>query len=352
MKRALVALVLTASAQQAAAGPSQEERLAAIQKAMNDLSGAAQQCWAKVATERFDIEGELEASIDIGTPTQVAIAKDTTHSAKLAACMHDVLVAYPWAPPLRGQAIRLPFKWRAPDGQSVIDRRLIAWTTQGAVGVSVLLDENNTGNDMVSLFEVAIAGATGLRVAERPELWYFADKGTVRDAAGSHAVAAGDMMFVPAGAARDVGGTLHAVVAMVPGGREGVARAGALPTREVETAKGLPPVRVLPASGAHAHGPVTIFAEDATIHDKRIAGSVLALAAGATVPEHVHASETEVLYVLAGSGTITVAGVAIAVSPTSVIQIPKNTKHAFTAATDFRAVQFYTPGGPEQRFKK
>jgi hypothetical protein len=42
----------------------------------------------------------------------------------------------------------------------------------------------------------------------------------------------------------------------------------------------------------------------------------------------------------------------VAVTPTSVIQIPPNTKHAFAATAAVRAVQVYTPAGPEQRFKK
>jgi quercetin dioxygenase-like cupin family protein len=49
---------------------------------------------------------------------------------------------------------------------------------------------------------------------------------------------------------------------------------------------------------------------------------------------------------------MTVAGTQIAVTPTSVIQIPPNTKHAVTATEEIRAVQLYTPPGPEQRFKK
>jgi quercetin dioxygenase-like cupin family protein len=40
------------------------------------------------------------------------------------------------------------------------------------------------------------------------------------------------------------------------------------------------------------------------------------------------------------------------VTPTSVIQIPPNTKHAFAATAAVRALQVYTPAGPEQRFKK
>ena len=54
--------------------------------------------------------------------------------------------------------------------------------------------------------------------------------------------------------------------------------------------------------------------------------------------------------VLEGTGTMT-SRPDVAVTPTSVIQIPPNTKHAFTASADVRAVQIYTPAGPEQRFK-
>ena len=73
--------------------------------------------------------------------------------------------------------------------------------------------------------------------------------------------------------------------------------------------------------------------------------------AGAAMPAHVHAKETEVLYVLAGGGTMTVGGVAIAVDANAVIQIPAGVEHAFTASAATRALQIYTPPGPEQRFK-
>ena len=351
---------------------SQDERLAAIQKAMNELDEAAQQCWAAAATQRFDIEGELALQIDIAPGTsQVTVARESVHNPGLIACVQRLLAGYRWAPPLYGQAIQLPFKFRAPDGQNTIDRSLVTWNGQAKVSVAVLLDDNNTGNDAASMFELAIAagGSTGLRAADRAELWYVLGDGTVRaaepaatprtprDPARTRSVAAGDMMYVPRGAARDVAATagdLHAVIVVVPGGREGAARAGALPTREVSaaSASGVSPAPViLPAAGAKTFGPATIFADADTIRDKALAASILVLPAHGTVPEHVHAGETELLYVLAGSGTMTVAGVELAVTPTSVVQIPHNTRHAFTATTEVRAVQIYAPGGPEQRFK-
>jgi quercetin dioxygenase-like cupin family protein len=272
-----------------------------------------------------------------------------------------LLSSYRWAPPLHGETIQLPFRFRAPAGQNVFDRRLVPWTGQGQVRVAVLLDEQNSGNAAASVLELAIAagGATGRRTAERPELWYFLHPVTVEaaGAAGRRAASAGDMMYVPAGAARNVVAMAeaHAVVVVAPGGREGAARAGALPTPELPAGKAAPGPVHLPASAARRYprpaGAVTIFAEPQAIKARTHAATVIELPKGAAIPEHVHAGETELLYVLAGAGTMTVRGVPLAVGPTSVVQIPPNTPHAFTAAEDVRAVQIYTPAGPEQRFK-
>ncbi|MBX3161296.1 MAG: cupin domain-containing protein [Deltaproteobacteria bacterium] len=343
---------------------SQEERLAAIQKAMNELDEAARGCWAAVAVERFDLAGELAAMIDIGPAgmeAKVSWVRDTAGSPKLAACMAAVLAKYPWAPPLRGQAIQLPFAFRAPGGQNVIDRRLVPWVGQGKVSVATLLDENNTGNGAASLVEVALAagGSTGMRYAERAELWYFLGPATVRSGATSKAVAEGDMMFVPRDGVREViagGAGVHAVIAIVPGGREGTARAGALPTYEAMDGKRPTAAPTfLPAASAKAYprggGQVRIYAEPATTRSPSLAASVLELPAGAAIPEHVHAVETEVLYVLAGAGTMKVGGIDLAVTPTSVVQVPANVPHAVATTAPLRAVQIYTPAGPEQRFK-
>lgn len=335
---------------------SEDEKLAAIQKAMNELDEAAQQCWAAVAVERFDIEGDITAQIDIeASSARATVVGDTARNPKLTACLVQLLGAYRWAPPLHGQSIQLPFRFRAPDGQNVIDRRLVPWNGQGGISVAVLLDESNSGNDAGSILEVAIdAGkTTGPRQPDRTEVWYFltpAKLGT-----SNKAVAAGDMVVAPKGSVREIASTgqpVRAVVFLVPGGREGSARAGALPAPNPTGSRGTAAVKHLPASAAKTHGPAQIFAEPATTSDKAFAASVLTLAAGSSVPEHVHANETELLYVLSGSGTMTIKGVEVAITPMSVVQVPPNTKHAFkAAAADVRSVQLYTPAGPEQRFK-
>ena len=332
----------------------EEEKLAAIQKAMNELDEAAQTCWAIAATERFDIEGDVEVMVDIAPASaKTQVMRDTTRNPKLLGCISELLAKYRWAPPLHGQAIQLPFKFRAPAGQNTIDRQLVAWQGQGKVSVAVLLDENNTANAAASMIELALqaGGSTGMRVADRAELWYFLGDATVQAGKKKTAVGAGDMMFVPAQTARDVQAAtdMHAVIVLAPGGREGAARAGALPTREGSETKTAP--IFLPAAKAKTYGGFTIFAEPSTIKAPLFGASVVQLPAGTKIPEHVHPVETELLYILAGSGSMTVNGVKLPVTPTSVVQIPANTKHAFTASADVRAVQVYTPAGPEQRFK-
>ena len=357
-----------------APAPTQEERLAAIQKAMNDLKGAAQQCWAQVAAaERFDVEGALEATIDIGdTGTRVDIASDTTRAPKLVACMQTVLARYAWAPPLRGQTIRLPFKWTAPDGQNVISRALVPWAQQGKISIAVLMDENTTGNAAASMFEVGIepGATTGLRRAERAELWYFRSAKPGDAAAldvvvsggklAAQHVKAGDMLFVPTGAVREIavtGGTaLRAVLVIVPGGREGTARSGALPTPAATTGTGTPVV--IAAAAVKRTGIASIYVDATTIKGAPLAASIIQLAADAAIPEHVHAHETELLYTWSqlgadtAIGTLTVAGVAQVVTDHSVIQIPPNTKHAYAGVRESFALQIYTPAGPEQRHRQ
>ena len=353
------------------AAVSQEEVLAAIQKAMNDLVPAVQGCWAKAATDHYDIAGELAAQVDVTpTATHALIVRDSAHEDALAACVVALLEKYPYAPPLRGQTFQLPFEFKAPDGQSVIDRRLVSWKGQDKISIAVLLDQNNTGNAAASLLEVAIAahGATPARIADRAELWYFLgpaevswpkpgmEPGGLRPSGGvDERVGAGDMLYVPKGATRVISALdsdVHVVLALVPGGREGAARAGALPMREASaTPPAIEPMLVR-ASSAKTYGPATIYLDETISKATPLAASVLQLPGGAKVPEHTHAHETEMLYMLTGSGTITIGGTDLAVTPTSAIQIPPNIKHAFTAAEPVRAVQIYTPAGPEQRFKK
>ncbi len=56
------------------------------------------------------------------------------------------------------------------------------------------------------------------------------------------------------------------------------------------------------------------------------------------------------LYIESGGGMLALAGTNIAVTESSVVQVPPGTQHAFTGTLN--ALQIYTPAGPEQRFKQ
>ncbi|MBU8899812.1 cupin domain-containing protein [Corallococcus sp. M34] len=81
--------------------------------------------------------------------------------------------------------------------------------------------------------------------------------------------------------------------------------------------------------------------------------SVLELDAGGEVPEHVHATSAELLYVQAGAADMTVNGQGMRVSAGDAVYIPAGAKHSARVVTPgpaFRAVQVYAGPGPEQRF--
>jgi putative monooxygenase len=108
-------------------------------------------------------------------------------------------------------------------------------------------------------------------------------------------------------------------------------------------------VKELPILGGK--GSVRILFDKDSGGDGSASAGWIKLSKGAAVPEHVHANEVEVLWIVKGQGEMTIAGQKMTVQSGVSVAIPANTKHSFTASEDVEAVQFYAPGGPEQRFK-
>lgn len=75
---------------------------------------------------------------------------------------------------------------------------------------------------------------------------------------------------------------------------------------------------------------------------------------GASVPEHRHESSEELLYILAGRGTMILGEETMEVSPGMGIRIPAGVPHSFRVVGDrpVEVVQVYSPGGPEDRFRE
>jgi mannose-6-phosphate isomerase-like protein (cupin superfamily) len=82
--------------------------------------------------------------------------------------------------------------------------------------------------------------------------------------------------------------------------------------------------------------------------------AVITAQPGMRIPAHVHERETEVVLILEGTGTMTIGGETHPIAPMTAIQIPPGVEHSvvFGEGGPVRALQVYTPSGPEQRFKQ
>lgn len=80
--------------------------------------------------------------------------------------------------------------------------------------------------------------------------------------------------------------------------------------------------------------------------------TLLELGKGAAVPEHVHETSAEILYVEEGTAEMTLNGQKLRAERGDAIYIPAGAKHSATVVSEgpFRAVQVYAGPGPEQRF--
>jgi len=326
--------------------PGSDEQVAAIEKAMNDLAPAAHQCWAAAAVDDYQLAGTVKLLVDITAEGKATanVQEDETRDDVLKKCLRIVAENYKWPKPARGSAVLLPFEFSAPNGQNLIDRKLVPEHDKGA---RVLIDARNTGNGAASVFELVTPVTDGLlapTASERAEIWV--DLETF------------EATYLPPKAPRTPEGEKRFLIVAVPGGREDATRrAGVLPASPAQKGKG---AVIVPLSQTKEYkregvGTVRILIEPAAktgTEGAPLSLSMLDATAGAAIPEHVHDGSTEILYVVSGGGTMIVDGVSLEVTDSSVVQIPAGVKHSFTASAATRALQVYTPAGPEQRFKQ
>lgn len=80
--------------------------------------------------------------------------------------------------------------------------------------------------------------------------------------------------------------------------------------------------------------------------------TLLELGKSSGVPEHIHESSVEILYVEDGAAEMTVSGQKLRVEKGDAVYIPAGAKHSAQVVSEgpFRAVQVYAGPGPEQRF--
>ncbi|HVE86276.1 MAG TPA: cupin domain-containing protein [Myxococcales bacterium] len=99
--------------------------------------------------------------------------------------------------------------------------------------------------------------------------------------------------------------------------------------------------------------------EVALVLDKGVVGtdafsqSRLTLQPGAAVPPHQHKGSVEIIYVVSGKTEVTLEGKAKTLGQGEAIALPAGEQHAakVVGTEALHLVQFYVPGGPEQRFR-
>jgi len=196
------------------------------------------------------------------------------------------------------------------------------------------------GGDAVRMQKVTLSDGEAVAVSNAvgQETFFFVESGSLdRYAAGSAVHLRGDHELTARGET-----TVIALVATTPGASDAEDER----TISSATLEGTP---VLPNAGGKLR--VQIF------HDVRGGASVGAFSlldadADLSVPEHVHETSVEALYILSGDGTMILGEERSPVEPGRVIYIPANTNHGYEAGTEpLRALQIYAPPGPEQRFR-
>lgn len=359
------------------AGPDVEaQQIQSIAGALNEFGPAVHTCWARAAADDYQVSGQviLDLAIQEDGAAKVSLTTDEVQDETLSECLVALWSAYRWpASFVAGDRIQLPpFEFVAPDAQYVVASEHVA--ALGAPGASVqaqlVLHKANTGNEAASLIRLRYrAGAkVALHTHGSAQIFFvLAGEGLVTGIGADQKVAAGSAVYVP-------GGTIHGFAQQgdtevellqfyVPGGPE--ARFGegteasdtVLATGKVPKRGSRPLVRAVSEAGVYrildGKAEVRILFDAASTGQEGAYLGAMTAQPGAVVPLHRHSASSEYLFVIEGEGEMSVAGKAIPVRAGDGIQIPPGVEHgvSISGASAFKALQLYSPAGPEQRFK-
>jgi quercetin dioxygenase-like cupin family protein len=341
-------------------------QIAAIERAVNELSTAVHSCWAIAAAGDLRVEGTVVLGLDIGAggaSENVEVLRDEPRNERLTGCLVELWGDYTWPEVFgRGDRIQLPpFRFVAPRAQYSVALAHVAPQAL-ADGRSVrapLLHEQNTGNAAAEMTLYRFEQGGALPVLRHPSagvLYVLAGEGQVTGAGGKTTrLRAGDALYALPQTAFALGqrGEQPLVVVEVrapAGGEADVIDPEARPFRSPAplvrtTAKAR---RAKVAGGA---GEVSVLFDPTETRDRALSLGAITLAPGTAIPAHEHAGSSEYLFVLEGEGEMTVEGQVIPVEAGDAIQIPAGARHAFVAADGgpVKAIQLYAPAGPEAR---
>ena len=380
---------------------TEEQRVSrALQAALEKHGGDVNRCFEKALADTLDVAGKVELEMDVGDAGKVTRAvpaspADTTAASPvLLACLSESATTWTIPGIAAGTTVILPLSFEGQMAQFSIKAADAPergpGAAKGAKGkaakgpspaftVKVLVDEATMHARQASLSLLTIAPANRIAMHKHPgaEVLYV-KKGRARvlGPAGisPEVLTEGMAVFIPAGMPHVIENMVRTAEVEIlqvfaPLGPERVYRD---PTdakgreafevlRDQRKAKAPAGARlavdsfdkatVYPQAGGKIK--VHMLFEPANTDSEAVSLSVVEFEPGAEIPRHVHDGSAEILYILSGSGSLTIGSEKLAFGAEQAIHLPEGQPHAakFSASEKTIALQLYGPAGPEQRFK-
>lgn len=344
-----------------------------IASLMNQNRSALHRCWERAAADDFRLSGELRLLVSIaagGKVSDVALKSDALLDGVLTSCVTDLVLGWSVLGFPDDTSLELPFLFPAVDAQYTVRAEDVP-TRVLKIGITakVLLHAASVDATQASMSMVTVVPGQAVRwhkhTASVEVIFVLAGagrlspKGPLITAGGAGYVHSGQahgfwntekmpatllVLYAQPGPERRFLGMLDPTTAPAKPGRKRIRATHSKDAKEFSIASGR----------GHGRGRVRILFDKKSAKDGAASLGVATLDTGLVIPEHVHQQSAELLYIIAGTGVLTIDGDEIPVFPGTAIHIPANTKHAFrvTSQESVQAVQVYAPGGPEQRFKK
>ena len=367
---------------EAAARP--EKRGNAIATAMQERKQAVQACWERGAADNFNLSGNVVISLRVeqdGRPADVRVASDTTDDRRLTNCLRELWSNHRWPAGFAvGKTIELPLEFTAPEARYKISRAhaLVDTFPDKRSTVHLLFDRMNSGNGAAGLTFMRMKPGLSVPMHRHTstELFYIiAGAGDVFDLRGPEQGSitghTGDAVFIAPGTAhgfRLLGpADVTALQLVTPAGPEqrfkGLPSAATTPVYRKKGARlprrfSKPELRSLSKARSYkiadGKGDVAILFDGRSGGDGSASVCVITAQPGMKVAPHSYKKSSEYLYIIDGEGTVTIEGEVLQLRKGDALQVPPGVKHSFSVRGDrpAKVVQFFTPSGPEQQYKR
>jgi quercetin dioxygenase-like cupin family protein len=398
MALATLSLSIDAGAQPRAKRPKSEEQQVAeaVERALQKHGPDVHRCFEQALADRLDTAGKVEVEVDVGPGGQVTAAKLVSATGDgadlppaLGTCVQAAAKSWKIAGVEPGASVVLPFSFEGQINQFVIkaadvpDRGPAAGkgkaAARGPFTVKVLVDPENVRHTQVSVTLLTVGPASRVAMHRHPRsakiLYVLKGKARVLGPTGTPPMKAdeGTAIFLPAGYPHVIENMARQadtvfLQAFSPPGPERVyrdprnaeARADFEVIRDprVKAPEGAKPVviagdQAAPLAINGGKGKARILIDEKATGSTAMSLSLVEFSPGLDLPRHEHAGSSEVLYVQAGGGKLTVGSDAMPFGPDTALAIPADQPHAgHIGGAPTAAVQIFAPAGPEQRYRE